>query len=204
MMNLENPNGVESSVSKNTKQRRTFLKRATAGAVIASIPGRSAWAGIAGSIVASGHGSDANGGVCTELLSHGYWKNNLSDNTTTFASIFGGPAIGNLTGQNVPPSGYYDTSITLLEVLNAEGAGPNGFGGPGNVNCHMAAMYLNALNHDPSGLGDVYYPVAAQHGSAELYAQYLYDEAVKAPEDVGVLLNKVITDYHSGRSICAI
>jgi hypothetical protein len=47
-MSPNNPNEIESSVSKNTKQRRIFLKRATAGAVIASIPGRSAWANMTG------------------------------------------------------------------------------------------------------------------------------------------------------------
>jgi hypothetical protein len=41
-VSLGNPNGIESLVSKNTKQRRTFLKRASAGAAIASIPGCSA------------------------------------------------------------------------------------------------------------------------------------------------------------------
>jgi hypothetical protein len=77
-MSLGNPNGIESSVSKNSKQRRTFLKIASAGAAIASIPGHSAWAGIAGSIVASGHGSDWNGGNCIILRSHGCWKRTIN------------------------------------------------------------------------------------------------------------------------------
>lgn len=75
-MSLNNPNGIESSVSKNTKQRRIFLKRATAGAVIASIPGRSAWANMTGSIVASGHGSNSQQSPSTLLKSKNYFVGN--------------------------------------------------------------------------------------------------------------------------------
>ncbi len=60
-MKIEHPKGTESSVSKNTKsnKRRTFLKRASATAVVGAIPAKSVWAtGITNSIVASGHGSD--------------------------------------------------------------------------------------------------------------------------------------------------
>lgn len=69
-MSLDNPNGIESSVSKNTKIRRTFLKRASAGVIVASIPAKSVWAnGITNSIIASGHGSDFANGREIELLS---------------------------------------------------------------------------------------------------------------------------------------
>jgi hypothetical protein len=69
-MSLDDPNGIESSVSKNTKLRRTFLKRASATAVVGAIPAKSVWAtGITNSIVASGHGSDFADGRDIELLS---------------------------------------------------------------------------------------------------------------------------------------
>ena len=199
-MSLDNPKGIESSVSKNTKQRRTFLKRATAGAVIASIPGRSAWAGIAGSIVASGHGSDWNGGECTQLLSGGFWKNATDDDwevptTTTFFDAFGGEPI--LPIDTTP-------SKTLLEVLQNSGNSSTGLGGPSNVNFHMVAMYLTAAyfaqNPAPNLLG-VFYPAVEQHGSLAAYASYLYAEALADPSGVGVLLGEIIIDYHEG-TIC--
>jgi hypothetical protein len=48
MMKTENLNGTESSVSKNTKSdvRRTFLKRATASAVLTSLPIHSVWGAV--------------------------------------------------------------------------------------------------------------------------------------------------------------
>ena len=199
-MSLDNPNGIESSVSKNTKQRRTFLKRASAGAVIASIPGRSAWAGIAGSIVASGHGSDFQQGVCTQLLSHGFWKNNTGDwavsPATTFLAAFGGE-----------PIAPQDTATgkTLLQVLNNTGGGPSGLGGPGNVNCHMAAMYLTAAHFSANPVANslgIYYPAVQQHGSLAAYGSYLYSEALLDPSGVGALLGDTIVTYHVGSSIC--
>ena len=47
-MNIENPKEKESSVSKNTKPdaRRTFLKRASAGAVLTSLPVHSVWGAV--------------------------------------------------------------------------------------------------------------------------------------------------------------
>jgi hypothetical protein len=197
-MSLDNPKGIESSVSKNTKQRRTFLKRATAGAVIASIPGRSAWAGIAGSIVASGHGSDWNDGECTQLLSGGYWKNDQHltywavPTTTTFFDAFGGEPI--LPNDTTP-------SKTLLEVLQNSGNGTTGLGGPSNVNFHMVAMYLTAAyfeqNPAPNTLR-VFYPAVEQHGSLGAYASYLYGEALADPSGVGELLKTTIFDYDEG------
>lgn len=69
-MSLDNPNGIESSVSKNKNKRRTFLKRASATAVVGAIPAKSVWAtGVTNSIVASGHGSDFANGRDMKLLS---------------------------------------------------------------------------------------------------------------------------------------
>jgi hypothetical protein len=48
-MSLDNPKGIESSVSKNTKQRRAFLIKASAVTVVASLPLKSSWAAGGGS-----------------------------------------------------------------------------------------------------------------------------------------------------------
>jgi hypothetical protein len=45
-MNLDNPKGAEPTVSAKTKVRRTFLKRATAGAVLTSLPTHSVWGAV--------------------------------------------------------------------------------------------------------------------------------------------------------------
>lgn len=45
-MNLDNPNGTEPTVSAKTKVRRTFLKRASAGAVLTSLPAHSVWGAV--------------------------------------------------------------------------------------------------------------------------------------------------------------
>jgi hypothetical protein len=60
-MSLDNPNGIESSVSKNTKQRRTFLKRASATTLIASLPLKSSWA------VGGGNGCSVSGNLSGNL-----------------------------------------------------------------------------------------------------------------------------------------
>jgi hypothetical protein len=201
IMNLDEQQKIESSVINETKMRRTFLKRATAGAVIASIPGRSAWAGMAGSIVASGHGSDFDQGTCTQLLSHGYWKNHKSDWPisiyTTFKDVFG--------GEPISPANH-DTGQTLLRVLQKSGKKKGvGLGGPSSVNTHIAAMYLTAAhfaaNPSNNSLG-IYYPVVQQHGSLGAYATYLYSEASLDPSGVGALLKQTIKTYHVGTSIC--
>jgi len=45
-MNIDNPKGAEPTVSAKTKVRRTFLKRATAGAVLTSLPTHSVWGAV--------------------------------------------------------------------------------------------------------------------------------------------------------------
>lgn len=180
-MNLDNPNGIESSVSKSTKQRRTFLIKATAGAAIASIPGRSAWAGIAGSIVASGHGSDFNQGTQTVLL----------DACSVAAGIAGkfkdyfvdGPIDGN---------GNPDAKSILFE-----GGDPN----PDNVNAAILIMLYNAINH---GLSGINYPVLSQHGSAAAFADYLYTEASNDSASVANILWSTIGTYSGDGSICPV
>jgi hypothetical protein len=96
-MKIEHPKGTESAVSKNTKSnmRRTFLKRASATAVVGVIPAKSVWAtGITNSIVASGHGSDFADGRDIKLLSPCSILTLLSANTDAsldlnFSLVFG-------------------------------------------------------------------------------------------------------------------
>ena len=94
-MNIDNPKGTEPTVSAKTKVRRTFLKRATATAVVGAIPAKSVWAtGITNSIVASGHGSDFADGRDIKLLSPCSILTALSENpganlNLNFSQVFG-------------------------------------------------------------------------------------------------------------------
>jgi hypothetical protein len=204
-MNLDNPNGIEFSVSKNSKQRRTFLKRATAGAVVASIPGRSAWAGIAGSIVASGHGSDFNQGVSTRLLDACEFDTN-TDESITFSSIFGGNPFnsggkirtksgvdgnGDLTIGNI-----FTAQLRPTELKHAKQVAH--YLGVNSVNVGLVLIYLNAINNNGVTIN---YPVISQHGSNEAFALYLYNAASSDPGGVGTLLNNTIETW-SDTSVC--
>lgn len=208
-MNIDNPKGSESSVSAKTKVRRTFLKRASAGAVIVSIPAKSVWAnGITASIVASGHGSDWNGGNDIALLSQGIWKQRLDPVATngnsgthsldnvSFSSVFGGNPIEDGVG------GTFDSDNTLFNVLcgyNPAGDIENVWKGPGTVNCQITAMYLNAKYHGTLGLD---YPVVnaltgRPFSSLDDYAIKLYELAISDPDTVGSQLSALIALYHA-------
>lgn len=208
-MNIDNPKGTEPSVSAQTKVRRTFLKRATAGAVIASIPAKSVWAnGITSSIVASGHGSDWNGGNSIALLSHGIWKQRLDPDVTngnngthsgdnvSFADVFHGNPIEDGVG------GTFGSDNTLFNVLwgcDPDGTRNNEWKGPGTVNCQIVAMYLNAKYHGTLGLD---YPVVntttgRPFASLDDYATKLYELAVSDPNTVGSQLSSLIDLYHA-------
>jgi hypothetical protein len=200
-MSLDNPKGTESSVSKNTKQRRTFLKRATAGAAIVSIPGRSAWATVNGSVVASGHGSGSTTVGCHQILSPGSWKNKWANNwglvptNRPFKLAFGGNAIKSVDA-NGKPTEYFADTLTLSNVLNING---QGYKGPGNVNFHMVGIYLNAANHGAT-LGDqtINYPVLddAHGGSLSSFGIWLYSQTLTNAEGLGATLSQMVDDYH--------
>jgi hypothetical protein len=209
-MSLDNPKGIESSVSKNTKQRRTFLKRATAGAALVSIPGRSAWATVNGSVVASGNGSNTTVGACIQLLSHGKWKTHLNEwgvvpTNETFSNAFGGLAFIKLTGKPDPTASitYTDPTISLQQAMS------NTHPGPGNVNVQMAAMYITAANHGRQiGSEVIYYPVlqelygagaTAQSKADALaaYGRFLYTQAISNPGELGKTLGELIDENHA-------
>jgi hypothetical protein len=195
-MSLEDPKKTEPTVSDNAKIRRKFLKRASAGTLIAAIPGRTAWAGLLNSIVASGHGSDFSDGVCLQLYSPGYWKHPFApqnhywgpvSTNITFNAAFGGLPIG--TGLAV------DSNTTLLEVLNNPGGSK--LGGPSNVNFFLACFYLNAANHgDARGIQFPVIGAGQPFSTLQLYADYLYLEAVNDSSGVGMLLSDMIDVYH--------
>jgi hypothetical protein len=201
-MSLENPRGTESTVSDNSKIRRTFLKRATAGIVIASIPGRSAWAGIAGSIVASGHGSDFQQGDCTKLLGAASFDNSTY-RTTDFASIFGGNPFNN--GGRVRTNGGTDRNgaLTFGDIFDAhfdsrdDDTKVRHYRGINRVNVGIVVMYLNAVNDNVMG---IVYPVLSQHrGSKSNFAHYLYNAGLADAENLGTLLNNTVSAYSNGR-----
>jgi hypothetical protein len=157
-MHVENQKGNESQVSKDSVVRRTFLKRATAGVVVASIPGRSARAGIAGSIVASGHGSDFNQGNPTVLLGACAVASML--NAETFSLFF----------NNIPIS-----PIANQPDLSAKSILEDGDPDPSNVNGAILIMLFNAVN---SGYNGIFYPVLSQHNNGPtVFASYLYTQA---------------------------
>lgn len=193
-MSHEDPKKTESTVSDNSKIRRKFLKRASAGTLIAAIPGRTAWAGLLNSIVASGHGSDFTDGECIQLLSPGYWRNHTGDwgpiaVSTTFNAAFGGlPILTTADG--------VDINTTLLTILDNPGKG-KGYAGPNNVNFFLACFYLCAAN---DGLFGINFPVIGSgkpFASLNAYADYLYAEAANNPAEVGILLSDMIVFYHS-------
>ncbi|GFD74410.1 hypothetical protein ACI7YQ_13370 [Alteromonas marina] len=148
--------------------RRKFLKRTSAGAILASLPAASVWGQdslIAGSIAASGTGSDYAGGSSIALLSPGYWKNHTQEwgvvsITASYYSYTNSKPFGyGISGSLMKDSDgnvLSDTdmqNLTLLKILQNPGGG-NGegnikgkFAGPGNINCYIAEMILNAANH---------------------------------------------------------
>jgi len=148
--------------------RRKFLKRTSAGAILASLPAASVWGQdslIAGSIAASGTGSDFAGGSSIALLSPGYWKNHTQEwgvvsTTASYHSYTDNKPFGyGISGSLMKDSDgnvLSDTdmqNLTLLKILQNPGGG-NGagnikgkFAGPGNINCYIAEMILNAANH---------------------------------------------------------
>jgi hypothetical protein len=163
-MSLNNPNGIESSVSKNTKQRRIFLKKATAGAVIASIPGRSAWANMTGSIVASGHGSNSQQSPSTLLKSKSYFVGNRKKyKYFNFYKIFGGYPFKN-NGEVKKIWEVRKKGLRFSTILNTSKSKTRG---EGDINIALVVIYLNAIGHNDSG-ENIYYPVLQHYDNEKL------------------------------------
>jgi hypothetical protein len=95
-MSLDNPKGIESSVSKNTEQRRSFLIKASAVSVVASLPLRSSWASVGGTgCSVSGNLSGNLSRDCSTAglsgKSPAQWLNDLGKNQKdrSWSNIFG-------------------------------------------------------------------------------------------------------------------
>jgi hypothetical protein len=201
-MSLDNPNGIESSVSKNTKQRRIFLKRATAGAVIASIPGRSAWAGMAGSIVASGNASDFQQGKCTKLRGSRYFENDTNARLS-FSTEFGSFTFDRYGNKNEFKSTFYHiyTAVSDMNenrhILSKKDKNKlKDIYGIGKINLWLFVFYFNAKysNLDTN----IEYNPASQHGGLSEFAHYLYKQAEDDPKVVARLLRSTYHKYKHG------
>ena len=174
-VNQHNLNETGSTVSNTSKKRRTFLKRASAGVVIASIPGRSAWAGISGSIVASGHGSDFEQGISTVLLDACQVKSYISGSFQTYFV------------DKDPINGIGNLSVEVI----FDGGDPD----LNNVNTAILVMLFNAENN---GLHGIQYSVLSQHNDNLLdFANYLHNQASADPSGVANLLWDTISKYSS-------
>lgn len=155
--------------------RRKFLQKASAGALIATIPAKSVWAtGLTNSIVASGHGSDFAGG--TMNLQDVYWwtsNDNFIPNDK-FSDVFRGPPIGL---EDVPQSDPH-----IKHVMTHLHHGEYRYAGPYDINRQLIATYLNALNH---GSHRIHFPVVGPYpkpyATAKLLATTLYDIAKANP-----------------------
>ncbi|BCO19914.1 hypothetical protein LHL20_08525 [Alteromonas sp. McT4-15] len=165
--------------------RRKFLKRTSAGAILASLPAASVWGQdslIAGSIAASGHGSDYAGTTPIALLSPGKWKNW----TSHWGAVSINAKYSQYTGNK--PFGYGNAGImkhkngdiltnsemldvTLYEVIKNVGGGDGNIkgkrSGPSNINCYIAEMILNAANHGQTIGGEtIHFPILKTFNSS--------------------------------------
>ena len=91
-MEDNNSNLPTESASDNAKSRRRFLTRASAGAMLATIPSKSVWATMSSnSIAASGHGSDFAGGHQLHLKSpHDWLKTRVGQLAYKYLAVCGG------------------------------------------------------------------------------------------------------------------
>jgi hypothetical protein len=177
-MSLDNPNGIESSVSKNTKQRRTFLKRASATTLIASLPLKSSWASVGTGCSVSGNLSgnlSHQHDVCTiNGLSPGGWHtryrvghpHEASNNAPKSGTV---ECSWNWVFDNRAPfiHGPVGNNVEIWAFLPNVGVPPYSPGGAGeNINTALVAAYLNA---NAGFYGQLI-------GTPEQYVQGLHDQ----------------------------
>lgn len=195
-----------SNSNEKAQGRRRFVKKATVGAALVSLPVRSVWAnGITNSIVASGHGSDWANGASINLKGPRYWLNNLASEqlTVDFSAIFG----GNPVDRNGNVQGASRTFLEILLPLNSlsQQAGI-GFGdlsagqqdalGQKKYNAKLIAMYFNAMfGSDETNIHNIVYPVAngRPFQSSGAFATHLYSITVSDPKSSGEQLGELIS-----------
>ncbi|WP_395344598.1 hypothetical protein PN836_007490 [Ningiella sp. W23] len=156
---------AKATIAESKNGRRKFLRSATAGALIASIPAKSVWAtgGLTNSIVASGHGSDMAGNQSLHLQGPDYWAHALErhEKLMRFKDIFGRGAY------NV--SREKRNKVTVGEILTRNEDGIYEFGGENEINVYLLSTYFNALHHGRSG---VVFPVVYTGGIANARASF--------------------------------
>jgi hypothetical protein len=183
-MNIDEQQKLKFSVPDASKVRRVFLKRASAGVLIASIPGRSAWAGINGSIVASGHGSDFNQGQTTQL------KNEQGFNYNDYKYLKFKTIFGQKPYDKNGNTRRHDLSFKSVLRADYDDSGKRGIN---DINVALVVMYLNAIEHNSDG---IYYPVLNNYNNnADAFAKYLFDSTRDNPGQAGTQLCNIIALY---------
>jgi hypothetical protein len=157
-MSLDNPNGIESSVSKNSKQRRSFLIKTSAVTVVASLPLRSSWAS------GDGTGCSVSGNLSGNLSrdcgtaelngeSPAQWLNDLSRNKKNkrWRDIFGTSRVpfdtsrgGSTKVKDILGNTSHIDAILLAAFFNAE-AGLYGTLTVGNED-YVCGLYDQIIN----------------------------------------------------------
>lgn len=193
--------------------RRRFLKRSSAGVILASLPAASVWGQENSSIAASGVGSNGVSARSISLLSPGYWKNHTGD----WGSISTSATYYDYTGSLPFGVGYSHemSRLTLLEILENPGNGKNGqkpgkYGGPGNINVFIVDMLLNAANHGRTLSGQlVSLPVISSSSfgfsgsnngtfsSLRAFGEYLHGSAIGNERAVARELSSLVDDNHA-------
>lgn len=206
-MGIDKPEETALPVPKNinTTVRRTFLKRATAGALIASVPGRSAWAVIGDSIVASGHSSDFQQGKCTKLQGRSYFENG-NNGSYSFDAVFGSlpfDRTGAPRSSDVTFSQICGAVLTLdahkHTLSDTEKNDLKDIFGVSRINLLLFIFYFNAKYNDSDG--NIEYNAVSQHGGLSHFATYLYDQAATVgPRDVARLLRTTYRKYKNGNA----
>ncbi|MGS2721917.1 hypothetical protein [Paraglaciecola aestuariivivens] len=115
-MNIDNPKGSEPSVSAQTKVRRTFLKRATAGAVLTSLPAHSVWGAVcsvsgaqSGNLSGIRRHKDCEKPELPEGRSPGYWKGLITSSENVHGAF---TSVSNSGG----PNNTYNQSVQACYV----------------------------------------------------------------------------------------
>jgi len=189
----------------NTTVRRTFLKRATAGALIASIPSRSAWAGIAGSIVASGHSSDFQQGKCTKLQGRSYFENG-NNGSYSFHTEFGSLPFDRTGAQRSSDVTFSQICGAVLyldankrNLSDIEKNALKDIFGVSRINLLLFIFYFNAKYNASDS--NIEYNAVSQHGGLSHFATYLYGQAATVgPRDVARLLRITYQKYKNGKA----
>ena len=179
-MDLENPNRAESSVAKNSKPRRTFLIKASAVTVVASLPLGSSWArdhGTGCSVSGNLSGNLSRG--CEEFKLKGKspdeWLEELhsNDKNIMWSTVFGGGR-GRFGGGSDKSIGW------VLSKSSSTGQ---------KLDAALLAAYLNAANGNYGTL-----TVSAQEYVQGLYDQVRYNEISKSK-----MTGAIVSTYSSSR-----